>query len=77
MSENTEPVPNGLRSWFVIHFVADILFAIPLLLFPQALLNLLSWQTYDPIMTRLVGAALMGTSERRSVQRGTGQERKR
>ena len=60
MSENTEPVPNGLRSWFVIHFVADILFAIPLLLFPQALLNLLSWQTYDPIMTRLVGAALMG-----------------
>jgi len=60
MSENTEPVPNGLHTWFVIHFVADVLFAIPLLLSPQALLNLLSWQTYDPIMTRLVGAALMG-----------------
>ena len=60
MSEKSNIVPNGLRTWFVIHFVADVLFAIPLLLFPQALLNLFSWRTYDPIMTRLVGAALMG-----------------
>ena len=60
MNEKTKTVPNGLRTWFVIHFVADVLFAIPLLLFPQALLNLFGWKTYDPIMTRLVGAALMG-----------------
>lgn len=53
-------VPSGLRTWFVIHFAADILFAIPLLFFPQTLLKLFSWGTYDPIMTRLVGAALMG-----------------
>ena len=53
-------VPNGLRIWFVIHFVADVLFAIPLLFFPQMLLNLFGWTSYDPIMTRLVGAALMG-----------------
>ena len=53
-------LPNSLRTWFVIHFVADILFGIPLLLFPETLLYLLSWRTYDPIMTRLVGAALMG-----------------
>jgi hypothetical protein len=55
-----KPVPNGLRTWFVIHFVADVLFAIPLLFFPQVLLHLIGWKTYDPIMTRLVGAALMG-----------------
>lgn len=60
MSGSTEQVPNGLRAWFVIHFVVDVLFAIPLLFFPQALLNLFGWGTYDPIMTRLVGAALMG-----------------
>ena len=60
MGENVDTVPNGLRTWFVIHFVADVLFAIPLLLFPQALLNFFGWKTYDPIMTRLVGAALMG-----------------
>ena len=60
MGEKIDQVPNGLRSWFVLHFVADILFAIPLLFFPQAILNLFGWTTYDPIMSRLVGAALMG-----------------
>jgi hypothetical protein len=60
MSGKIDQVPNGLRTWFVIHFVADVLFAIPLLFFPQALLNLFGWGTYDPIMSRLVGAALMG-----------------
>ena len=44
----------------MIHFVADVLFAIPLLFFPQALLNLVGWNSYDPVTTRLVGAALMG-----------------
>ena len=60
MTEKINTVPNGLRTWFVIHFVADVLFAVPLLFFPQALLNLFGWKTYDPLMTRLVGAALMG-----------------
>lgn len=60
MSAKNDTVPNGLRTWFVIHFVADVLFAIPLLFFPQTLLNLVGWETYDPITTRLVGAALMG-----------------
>ena len=53
-------VPNGLRTWFVIHFAVDVLFAIPLLFFPHWLLSLFQWGVYDPIMTRLVGAALMG-----------------
>jgi hypothetical protein len=60
MSEKSDAVPNGLRTWFVIHFVADVLFAIPLLFFPRWLLPLFGWGTYDPIMSRLVGAALMG-----------------
>jgi hypothetical protein len=60
MSAKTIYVPNSLRAWFVIHFIADILFGIPLLFFPQVVLNFFDWATYDPIMTRLVGAALMG-----------------
>jgi hypothetical protein len=60
MNDSIENVPNGLRTWFVVHFVVDVLFAIPLLFFPQMLLDLFNWRTYDPIMTRLVGAALMG-----------------
>lgn len=60
MNENTETVPKSLRTWFVIHFAADVLVGIPLLFFPRWLLPLLEWNTYDPITTRLVGAALMG-----------------
>ena len=59
MSDKIDQVPNGLRTWFVIHFVADVLFAIPLLFFPQTLLNLFNWGVYDPILSRMVGAALM------------------
>jgi len=53
-------VPSSLRTWFVIHFVADMLFGIPLLLFPEAVMPLLGWIFVDPIATRVVGAALMG-----------------
>lgn len=60
MSAKTNQVPDGLRTWFVIHFVADILFGIPLLFFPQVIFELFDWTTYDPIMYRLVGAALLG-----------------
>jgi len=53
-------VPDSLRTWFVIHFVVDILTGIPLLLFPETVLPLLGWTTIDPIASRVVGAALMG-----------------
>jgi hypothetical protein len=60
MNAKIDPVPDLLRTWFVIHFAADMLFGIPLLFFPQLLLSLLGWSTYDPLTSRLVGAALMG-----------------
>jgi hypothetical protein len=53
-------VPPTLRTWFVIHFIADMLFGIPLLLFPEIIMPLLAWNTVDPIASRVVGAALMG-----------------
>lgn len=53
-------VPQALRTWFVVHFVTDMLFALPLLFFPRTSLGLLGWTTYDPMTARLVGAALMG-----------------
>jgi cadmium resistance protein CadD (predicted permease) len=47
--DNFQPdVPKSLRFWFVIHFLADIFFAFPLLFWP------------DKFMSRLVGAALLG-----------------
>ncbi len=59
--ENFTPadtVPRGLRRWFVAHFVADILFEIPLLIAPRRFLGALGWVEIDPVSTRLVGAAL-------------------
>ena len=57
MSQTT--VPSTLRTWFVVHFVADYLFAIPLLIAPIATLELFGWESIDPISARLVGAALV------------------
>jgi hypothetical protein len=55
-----QSVPRSLRAWFIVHFFADILFGLPLLFAPNFILPLFGWTTYDPIMSRLVGAALMG-----------------
>jgi hypothetical protein len=53
-------VPSSLRTWFVVHFVADMLFAIPMMVAPTFTLTLFGWPSVDPITTRLVGAALVG-----------------
>ena len=53
-------LPKTLRWWFVVHFVADVLFAVPLFLAPRAFLGALGWTAVDPVATRLVAAALFG-----------------
>lgn len=58
--ETSHKVPSALRSCFVIHFAADIAFAIPLFVAPRGFLALLGWTEVDPIATRLVAAALFG-----------------
>lgn len=52
--------PPALRTWFVVHFVADLVFAVPLFAAPRAFLGLLGWSCVDPIASRLVAAALLG-----------------
>ena len=53
-------VPKGLRTWFIIHFIADYLFGIPLLIAPIWTMTFFGWASIDPATTRLVGAALLG-----------------
>jgi hypothetical protein len=53
-------VPKGLKVWFIIHFLVDILFAIPLMIMPIQFLSILGWSTIDPIAARIVAAALFG-----------------
>lgn len=53
-------IPKNLRYWFMVHFVIDILFAVPLLLFPVWLLELLRFETTNLLLARMIGAALVG-----------------
>ena len=53
-------VPKGLRQSFVVHFWADMIFAVPLMIAPQFLLEKFGWQEVDPFTARLVAAALFG-----------------
>lgn len=72
---DTSPdVPKGLRTWFVIHFAVDIIFAVPLLLVPDWILPLFGWSAVDPITSRLVGAALLGIGGASLLERNAGRE---
>ncbi len=51
-------VPNSLRIWFFIHFIVDMIFAIPLIFFPYKFLSFFQWMVIDTFSARLVGAAL-------------------
>ena len=53
-------VPQSLRTGFIIHFIVDFIFGIPLLLFPAETLHLFGFQTSELLTARLVGAALLG-----------------
>jgi fucose 4-O-acetylase-like acetyltransferase len=57
---NKSPVPNALKNWFIVHFIIDIVFAVPLFFIPAAFLSFFGWQTIDPFATRIVAAALFG-----------------
>ena len=67
-------VPGSLRRWFVIHFMVDMIFATPLMLAPVFILKLFGWETVDPIMTRLVAAALFGIGIESFLGRNAGLE---
>ena len=60
MESINKEIPKCLSTWFVIHFIVDMLFAIPLLFFPEVSLPIFGWKVVDPITSRLVGAALLG-----------------
>lgn len=59
-TENDKAVPKALKIWFIIHFIVDISFALPLFLFPEGFMKLLGWTVIDPITARMAAAALFG-----------------
>ena len=67
-------ISKGLRTWFVIHFILDVVFAIPLIVAPVAFVSLFGWKIVDPLFPRLVGAALMGIGVESYLGRNAGVE---
>ena len=58
----SSPVPPSLKKWFMVHFYADLIFAIPLLTSPEWTLSTFGWNPtqVDPLSSRLSASALMG-----------------
>ena len=69
-----QQVPFCLRVWFVIHFVVDVIFAIPLLFFPVFTLKLFGFSLVEPVTARLVGAALLGIGGSSLIIQSAGKE---
>lgn len=53
-------VPKSLQVWFVIHFIVDIVLAIPLIFFPVYFFNLLGLELNQIYLARVLGAGLVG-----------------
>ena len=70
----TTMVPQTLRRWFVIHFITDMAFAIPMMIAPVRMLTLFGWEAVDPFMTRLAAAALFGIGIESYLGRNAGAE---
>jgi hypothetical protein len=51
---------KALRTTFLVHSIVFVLVGAALLLFPGRVLVLLNWTPIEPIVVRLLGAALLG-----------------
>ena len=74
MDNTQNNIPQGLRTWFLIHFIADMIFAIPLLFFAELIMPWFGWYEIDPIMSRMVGAALLAIGGESLLSRNASQE---
>jgi hypothetical protein len=50
---------RSLRTLFLIHAVVGVIFGVPMLIAPGRLLMFVRWWPIDPIVSRLLGAAIL------------------
>ena len=67
-------VPPSLRTWFLGHFLVDLLFGIPLLAIPATALTLFGFPATNLVLARLIGAALLGIGGASLSMHGSGKE---
>jgi hypothetical protein len=51
-----------LKTLFLVHAVVGVIFGLPMLIAPGRFLTALGWAPIDPIVSRLLGAALLAVS---------------
>jgi hypothetical protein len=68
-------IPPALKSWFVVHCITDLVFALPLFFMPEQFLAFLGWPHFDPMTARLVAAALFGIGLESYFGRNAGREK--
>ena len=67
-------VPVALRRWFFLHFVVDVVFAVPIFIAPREVLGFFGWVAVDPLAARLAAAALFGIGFESFLGRNAGRE---
>ena len=55
-------ISSGLKITFLIHFILGAAFGLVYLLIPEVYGDLIGWEVTEPIMHRIIGAALIGIS---------------
>ncbi len=51
---------QSLRITFILHTIVSFVFGLALLIIPGRFLNLFGWAPIDPLISRMLGAALLG-----------------
>ena len=67
-------VPAALRIWFVLHFLVDLVCALPIFFAPREVLGFFGWVAVDPLAARLAAAALFGIGIKSFTGRNAGRE---
>lgn len=59
-SNMNEKIVKWLKLTFLIHFFVGILFGIIYMIFPDFFFIIIGWTYNDPVITRVLGAAMIG-----------------
>jgi len=52
-------IPKGLKTAFLIHAVVALIFGLALFITPGRFARLINWSPMDPVISRVLGAALL------------------
>jgi len=52
-------IPKGLKTAFLIHAVVALIFGLALFIAPGRFARLINWSPMDPVISRVLGAALL------------------